>query len=154
MIISIKHHITCDFPGGGGLDPLSPHLAPHIIWVRKNLVSMQHNASFNQGTGSMFELSCIGLHILCMPVANALMICADFTEPLLFAYAIRACSIIIAKLDNIFYYIPINDTSFDMCVFWQSDTENQINELRFSDSITLSFKRRLTSVTCFYGNVM
>ena len=28
MLISIETHITCDFPGGGGLDPLSP------IWIR------------------------------------------------------------------------------------------------------------------------
>ena len=55
---------------------------------------------------------------------------------------------------NIFiYYIPINDTSFELSVFWPSDTESRINELRFSDSISLSFKTRLTSVTCFYGNV-
>ena len=35
------------------------------------------------------------------------------------------------------YYIPINDTSFELPVFWPSDTESQINELRFSDSITI-----------------
>ena len=52
------------------------------------------------------------------------------------------------------YYIPINDTSFELSVFWPSDTESRINELRFSDSISLSFKTRLTSGTCFYGNVM
>ena len=51
------------------------------------------------------------------------------------------------------YYIPINDTSFELSVFWTSDTESQINELRFSDSISLSFKTRLTQVTCFDGNV-
>ena len=34
-------------------------------------------------------------------------------------------------------------------VFWPSDTESCINELRFSDSVSLSFKTRLTSVTCF-----
>ena len=28
MLISIENHITCDFPGGGGPDPLSP------LWVR------------------------------------------------------------------------------------------------------------------------
>ena len=50
------------------------------------------------------------------------------------------------------YYIPINDTSFELSVFWSSDTENRINELNFSDSISLSFKRRLTSVSCFCGN--
>ena len=50
-----------------------------------------------------------------------------------------------------FYYIPINDTSFELSVFWLSDTESQINELMFSDSVSLSFKMRLTSVTCFWG---
>ena len=38
------------------------------------------------------------------------------------------------------YYIPINDTSFGLSVFWPSDTERRINKLRFSDSISLSFK--------------
>ena len=51
------------------------------------------------------------------------------------------------------YYIPINDTSFELSVFWPSGTEIRINELRFSDSISLSFKTRLTSVTCFCGDV-
>ena len=51
------------------------------------------------------------------------------------------------------YYIPINDTSFELSAFWPSNTESWINELRFSDSISLSFKTRLTSVTCFYGNI-
>ena len=55
---------------------------------------------------------------------------------------------------KISYYIPINDTSFELSVFWLSDTESRINELRFSDSVSLSFKTRLTSVTCFYGDVM
>ena len=52
-----------------------------------------------------------------------------------------------------FYYIPINDTSFELSVLWPSATESPINELRFSDSISLSFKMRLTLVTCLYGNV-
>ena len=51
--------------------------------------------------------------------------------------------------DFCFYYIPINDTSFELSVFWPSNTESQINELRFSDSESLSFKSRLMSVTCF-----
>ena len=43
------------------------------------------------------------------------------------------------------YYIPINDnTTFELSVFWPSDTESRINELRFSDSVSLSFKTRLT----------
>ena len=54
---------------------------------------------------------------------------------------------------HIIMYIPINDTSFELFVFRPSDTESRINEMRFSDSISLSFKTRLTSVTCFYGNV-
>ena len=50
-------------------------------------------------------------------------------------------------------FIRINDTSFELSVFWLSDTESLINELRFSDPISLSFKTRLTSVTCFAGTL-
>ena len=50
---------------------------------------------------------------------------------------------------NRVYYILINDTSFELSVFWPSDTESQINELRFFDSISLSFKTRLKLVSCF-----
>ena len=54
----------------------------------------------------------------------------------------------------LFYYIPIvRDTSFELCVFWPSDTESRINELGFSDSVSLSFKTTLTLVTCFCGDV-
>ena len=49
---------------------------------------------------------------------------------------------------KIFYYILINGTTFELSVFWLSDTESQINELRFSDFVSLSFKTRLTLVTC------
>ena len=49
--------------------------------------------------------------------------------------------------------MPIHDTSFELSGFWLSDTESKINELRFADSVTLSFKTRLTSVTCFRGDV-
>ena len=49
--------------------------------------------------------------------------------------------------------IPINDASFELSVFWSSDTESRINEQRFSDFTSLSFKTRLTSVTCFCGDV-
>ena len=49
--------------------------------------------------------------------------------------------------------MPINDTSFELSVFWLSDTDSQINELRFSDSVSLSLKARLTSVTCFCVDV-
>ena len=52
-----------------------------------------------------------------------------------------------------FYYIPIIDTTLELSVFWPFDTESRINELRFSESISLSFKTRLTSVTCFCGDV-
>ena len=37
------------------------------------------------------------------------------------------------------YYIPIMIQRFNS-VFWPSDTEKRINELRFSDSVSLSFK--------------
>ena len=52
-------------------------------------------------------------------------------------------------LRNSSYYIPINDTTFELSVFWPSDTESGIKELMFSESLSLSFKTRLTSVTCF-----
>ena len=45
--------------------------------------------------------------------------------------------------------MPINDTTFKLSVFWPSDTESRINEKRFSDSVSLSFKTRLTLVTFF-----
>ena len=51
------------------------------------------------------------------------------------------------------YYIPINNSSFELSVFWPSDTESGINELRFSDSVSLSFKTRLKSIACFCGDV-
>ena len=51
-----------------------------------------------------------------------------------------------------YYYIPITDTTLELSVFWLSDLESQINELRFSESISLSFKTRLTSVICFCGD--
>ena len=54
--------------------------------------------------------------------------------------------------DNALYYIPITDTTLGLSVLWPSDTESRINELRFSESISLSFKTRLTSVTCFCGD--
>ena len=57
--------------------------------------------------------------------------------------------LIILGVYDFFYYIPINGTTLELSVFWPSDTESWINELRFSESISLSFKTRLTSVTCF-----
>ena len=47
------------------------------------------------------------------------------------------------------YHIPINGATFELSLFYPSDTESQINKLRFSDFISLSFKTRLTWVTCF-----
>ena len=51
-----------------------------------------------------------------------------------------------------FYYIPINDTTLELSVFWPSDTESKINELRFSEFVSLSFETQLTSATCFCGD--
>ena len=51
------------------------------------------------------------------------------------------------------YYIPIHDTNLELSVFGPSDKARRINELRFSESISLPFKTRLTSVTCFCGDV-
>ena len=51
--------------------------------------------------------------------------------------------------DNKIYYIPIDDTTFELSVLWPSATESC-----FSDSVSLSFKTRLTSDTCFCGNVI
>ena len=38
------------------------------------------------------------------------------------------------------YYIPINDM-FQLSVFWLSDTESCINELRFSDPLKRGYCR-------------
>ena len=35
---------------------------------------------------------------------------------------------------NAFYYIPINDTTFELSVFRPSDTESRINDMQFSES--------------------
>ena len=51
------------------------------------------------------------------------------------------------------YYIPVNDTTSELSVFWSSDTESWINELMFSDSVSLSFKTRLKSVSRFCGDI-
>ena len=56
-------------------------------------------------------------------------------------------------LNTKIYNIAINDTIFELSVFWPSDTESRINELRFSDSISLSFKISLMLVTCFCSDV-
>ena len=58
------------------------------------------------------------------------------------------------KVRSFYYYIPITDTTLELSVFWPSDTESRINELRFSESILLSFKMRLTSATCFCGDIL
>ena len=39
----------------------------------------------------------------------------------------------------ILYYIPITDTTLELSVFWPSDTESRINELRFSESISVDY---------------
>ena len=59
----------------------------------------------------------------------------------------------LCNADKTVYYIPITDTTLELSVFWPSDTESRINELRFSESISLSFKTRLTSVPCVCGDV-
>ena len=51
------------------------------------------------------------------------------------------------------YYIPINDTTLKLSVFWLSDTERRTKELGFSDSVSISFKTKLTWVTFFFGDV-
>ena len=61
--------------------------------------------------------------------------------------------ITVMSYDKEDYYIPITDTTLELSIFWPSDTESRINELRFSESIPLSFKTRLTSVTCFCGDL-
>ena len=72
--------------------------------------------------------------------------------------AIQCCKLQYQKVqatlcDKRLYYIPITDRTLELSVFWPSDTESRINELRFSESISLPFKTRLTSVTCFCGDV-
>ena len=62
------------------------------------------------------------------------------------------CKVCIKDLVISIYYIYINDTSFELSVLWLSDTENRINKLRFSDSVSLSFKTRLTLVSSFCGD--
>ena len=57
----------------------------------------------------------------------------------------------IGMISALYMVIPINDTSFELSVFWPSDTENRINELSFS--VSLSFKTRLMAVTCFCEDV-
>ena len=46
------------------------------------------------------------------------------------------------NINKSFYYIPINDTSFELSAFWPSDTESQYQhyKLRFPDSESISFK--------------
>ena len=43
------------------------------------------------------------------------------------------------------YYIPINDTPFELHVFWASDIEGRI-KLRFSESVSLSLKMMLMTL--------
>ena len=66
-----------------------------------------------------------------------------------FLFKLEMRYLMLSKKNNQIYYLPINNSSFELSVFWLSDTECMINELRFSDSVSLSFKTRLTSVSCF-----
>ena len=50
------------------------------------------------------------------------------------------------------YYILINDTYLLNCLF-SGHLIHKTNALWFSDSVSLSFKTRLTVVTCFCSNV-
>ena len=52
-------------------------------------------------------------------------------------------------LDIFLYYIPINDPAFELSVFWPSDTESRINELRFSESNHYLLKRDLRRLPAF-----
>ena len=52
-----------------------------------------------------------------------------------------------SKICHIYYLYY--ETSFELYVFWPSDTERLINELRFSNSVSLYFKTRITAITCF-----
>ena len=65
----------------------------------------------------------------------------------MFIRQLAAMQLILNVNDKSIYYIPITDATFELSVFWPSDTESRINELRFSESISLSFKTRLMSVT-------
>ena len=57
--------------------------------------------------------------------------------------------------DNlIINYIHINDTSFELSVFWLSDTESRTNKLRLSGSVSIFFKTRLMLVTYFCSDIM
>ena len=58
----------------------------------------------------------------------------------------------------LFLLMSINDTHFELSVFsgyliQLAGSDSRINELRFSDPISLSFKMRLMSVTCFCGDI-
>ena len=66
---------------------------------------------------------------------------------------ISSKTILVREDDKPCYYIPITDTTLELSVFWPSHTESRINELRISDSISLSFKMRLKSVTCFVATL-
>ena len=51
-------------------------------------------------------------------------------------------------------YIPIYVTHLLNCLFLPFDTDSQINKLRLSDSVSPSFKTRLTSVNCFCSDFL
>ena len=85
--------------------------------------------------------------------SSAFYICCLFSNALKNTAKMEANHINPDQTVPAFYYIPITDTTLELSVFWLSDTESRINELRFSESISLSFKTRLTSVTCFCDDV-
>ena len=64
---------------------------------------------------------------------------------ILLALAVYPFTLILA-VDIKDYYISINDTLFQLHVFWLSDTECCIT-LTFSESVYLSLKPRLLNVT-------
>ena len=138
-----------------------------LCFVMQHIVSFLVSQSFRQGRESwLFYLNCLRI------VMWLLVICVTFIKHLPGPSDVNQnglCSRCLTSLlgmtnvdagttmfepNIIFYYIPITDTTLGLSVFWLPDTESRINELRFSESISLSFKTRLTSVTCFCDDVM
>ena len=52
---------------------------------------------------------------------------------------------VIVLLSMSLYYLPINGTTFELYVFWQSDTERRI-KLMFYESVPVSLKTRLMAL--------
>ena len=83
MLISIETHITitCDFPGGGGLDPLSP------IWIRT--WAMWHFGTNLCGLLLSLETPNANQSIVFKLLAKAqvrLRICTGWSKPLVLAH--------------------------------------------------------------------